>query len=148
MTRFTTFRNHSKQLLQKTALPLAFWLGFWQLAALSVGKELLLPSPLATAARLAELAVTEDFWRSALISLGRILGGFLADSVFEPFMASGSAFAGFLHRLVGYGNGSGMAVMFLCTSLCGTLFSLFCYRSKGMDELRAPLKKRGGEIEG
>ena len=81
MTRFTTFRNHSKQLLQKTALPLAFWLGFWQLAALSVGKELLLPSPLATAARLAELAVTEDFWRSALISLGRILGGFLAGAL-------------------------------------------------------------------
>lgn len=74
----------------------------------------------------------------SFIPVGILLGGFLADSVFEPFMASGSAFAGLLHRLVGYGNGSGMAVMFLCTSICGTLFSLLCYRSKGVDELRTP----------
>ena len=74
-----------------------------------------------------------------------LLGGFLADSVFEPFMASGSAFAGLLHRLVGYGSGSGMAVMFLCTSICGALFSIICYRSKGMDELRGSAVKGGAE---
>ena len=79
------------------------------------------------------------------IPLGILLGGFLADSVFEPFMASGSAFAGLLHRLVGYGSGSGMAVMFLCTSICGALFSIICYRSKGMDELRASAVKGGAE---
>lgn len=79
------------------------------------------------------------------IPLGILLGGFLADSVFEPFMASGSAFAGLLHRLVGYGSGSGMAVMFLCTSICGALFSIICYRSRGMDELRASAVKGGAE---
>lgn len=77
------------------------------------------------------------------IPAGILLGGFLADSVFEPFMASDSALAELLHHLVGYGNGSGMAVMFLCTSICGTLFSLLCYRSKGMDELRTPNEKSG-----
>ena len=79
------------------------------------------------------------------IPVGILLGGFLADSVFEPFMASESALAGALHRLVGYGSGSGMAVMFLCTSVCGALFSILCYRSKGMDELRASAPK-GGEV--
>ena len=78
------------------------------------------------------------------IPVGILLGGFLADSVFEPFMASQSAFAGVLQRLVGSGAGSGMAVMFLCTSICGTLFSFLCYRSKGIDELRAPAQDKSG----
>ncbi len=60
----------------------------------------------------------------SLIPAAILLGGILADDVFEPFMAGGSAAAGFLSRIVGVGAGSGMAVMFLITGTLGTLGSL------------------------
>jgi len=62
------------------------------------------------------------------IPVGILLGGFLADYVFEPFMLRDNALTGALHMLVGEGAGSGMAVMFLCTGLLGSLFSLLSYR--------------------
>ena len=59
-----------------------FWLLIWQgasmaLAALYPHGALLLASPLSALARLGELAVTAAFWRTALTSAARILGGFL-----------------------------------------------------------------------
>lgn len=58
------------------------------------------------------------------IPLGILLGGYLADHVFEPFMDSESSMAALLGRIVGSGEGSGMAVMFLCTGICGFLISV------------------------
>lgn len=58
------------------------------------------------------------------IPFGILLGGFLADYVFEPFMAAGSSPALGLEKLVGSGVGSGMAVMFLCTGICGFTVSI------------------------
>lgn len=57
------------------------------------------------------------------IPIGIILGGYLADHVFEPFMRQESGFAGVLAKVVGEGAGSGMAVMFLCTGICGFAIS-------------------------
>jgi DHA3 family macrolide efflux protein-like MFS transporter len=48
--------------------------------------------------------------------VGMFLGGYLADHVFEPFMASASPAAAALARLVGPGPGSGIAVLFLVTA--------------------------------
>lgn len=59
----------------KSILILAFWLVVWEALALLVGKELLLPDPVTVLSRLAELSVTGDFWRTAAVSLGRILLG-------------------------------------------------------------------------
>lgn len=62
------------------------------------------------------------------IPVGILLGGILADYVFEPFMRTGGNIAGLLARLVGTGAGSGMAVMFLCTGICGfTVSVLSCF---------------------
>lgn len=61
--------------LQKIIIPPAIWLGVWQLAALWVGRDLLLPSPLSVVRSLAALAATGNFWLAAIASLGRILGG-------------------------------------------------------------------------
>ncbi len=58
------------------------------------------------------------------IPVGIILGGYLADYVFEPFMASGNRIAEMLGILVGDGAGSGMAAMFLCTGICGFTVSM------------------------
>ena len=62
------------------------------------------------------------------IPLGILLGGWLADRFFEPFMAEGSTLAQQLIPLVGSGAGAGMALMFLCTGLLGGGFSLWIYR--------------------
>ncbi len=59
----------------KAVVPPVFWLGVWQLAALLVGRELLLPGPLAVARALCALAVTGDFWLSALMTLLRVFLG-------------------------------------------------------------------------
>ncbi len=58
------------------------------------------------------------------IPVGIILGGYLADYVFEPFMASESRMSGMLEKIVGNGAGSGMAAMFLCTGVCGFAVSM------------------------
>lgn len=70
------------------------------------------------------------------IPLGILLGGFLADYVFEPFMAGNSALASFLCGLTGGGAGSGMAVMFLCTGISGGLFSMIFYHQKEVKDLQ------------
>lgn len=62
------------------------------------------------------------------IPIGILLGGFLADHVFEPFMQSNAPMAQILRRIVGAGNGGGMAVMFLCTGTLGFLFCVFSYQ--------------------
>lgn len=72
----------------------------------------------------------------SMIPVGILLGGFLADYVFEPFMRTEHALARYLHYIVGYGEGSGMAVMFLCTGFLGFTFSLFAYRRKEIQELK------------
>lgn len=58
-------------------IPLAFWLGVWHLAAVLVGRELLLPTPQAVARSLFSLAATGEFWLSALYTLLRIAAGLL-----------------------------------------------------------------------
>ncbi|MDO4356337.1 MAG: MFS transporter [Clostridia bacterium] len=71
------------------------------------------------------------------IPLGLLLGGQLADRVFEPMMAGTSPLAQALQCAVGAGAGSGVAVMFLITGLLGALTSfaaLFSARFRALDE--------------
>ena len=71
------------------------------------------------------------------IPIGILLGGFLADYVFEPFMlGSKSILAVFLRKLVGTGSGSGMAVMFLCTGILGSTSSILLYNNRNVKLLR------------
>jgi len=56
-----------------------------------------------------------------------ILGGRLADVVFEPAMASGSRFARVFQPLVGSGPGAGMALMFVFSGILGALVGLTGY---------------------
>ena len=72
----------------RRALAAAFWLLLWQLASMSVGQPILLASPLATLARLAELAVTGAFWRAALFTMAHILGGFALASAAGILLAA------------------------------------------------------------
>lgn len=69
----------------------AFWLVVWQLAAVLVGQEILLASPLAVAGRFFELVATASFWRAAAFSLARIFGGFLLGLAVGILLAALSA---------------------------------------------------------
>lgn len=69
------------------------------------------------------------------IPLGILLGGLLADYVFEPFMLKENAVTLCLRMLVGEGAGSSMAVMFLCTGILGALFSFSFYQRKDIRNL-------------
>ena len=65
-----------KKVLLRVLLPLVVWLGLWQLLAMGVGLELLLPGPVRVVERLFARGATALFWRSAFATLGRIfLGG-------------------------------------------------------------------------
>jgi len=64
------------------------------------------------------------------IPVALFLGGFLADNVFEPFMAGNSGMQALFAALVGTGKGSGMAVMFLITGVVGVISSLVCLRNE------------------
>lgn len=70
-----------------------FWLLVWQLAAGAVASPLLLPAPLAVFSRLGELAVTAEFWQTALLSLGRVALGLVWGIVLGVVLAAlGCAF--------------------------------------------------------
>lgn len=69
----------------------ALWLLAWQAAAMLVGQDFLLASPLRVLARLCALARTAAFWRAALFSMARILGGFLAGLILGVLAAALSA---------------------------------------------------------
>ena len=56
---------------------IAFWLLLWQIAAMAVGRDFLLASPLTVLLCLWELLRTAAFWSAALHSTVRILLGFL-----------------------------------------------------------------------
>ena len=74
--------------LLKIIIPPAVWLGVWQLAALWVGMDLLLPSPVSVARSLAALAATGGFWLAAAASLGRIFGGLVLGCVLGGLLAA------------------------------------------------------------
>lgn len=71
----------------KIAIPLVFWLGVWQFAAVRVGQELLLPTPVAVWQSLITLAATAEFWLSALYTLGRVVLGLLGGMILGSLLA-------------------------------------------------------------
>lgn len=84
MTSTTAADAAVRRLTQRAARPLlvvVFWIAVWQVAALTVGQELVLASPGRVLARLAELVVTVDFWATVGHSFTRISAGFLAAAV-------------------------------------------------------------------
>jgi MFS family permease len=56
-----------------------------------------------------------------------IMGGRLADAVFEPAMASGGRFAQLFQPLVGSGPGAGMSLLFIFSGILGAIVGLIGY---------------------
>ncbi len=67
------------------------------------------------------------------IPLGYLAGGFLADTVFEPFMADRSGTI--LNQLFGTGKGSGAAFLFAVIGIMGVIICVIFSRLKAMRRL-------------
>lgn len=97
MTPSTTSRNPNRNRLLRAVIPLAFWLGVWQLAAFLVDLRtdghgaLLLPYPMLVAGRLWALAGQAAFWQSAAVTLGRIFGGFAIGAAVGALVAAATS---------------------------------------------------------
>lgn len=72
--------GRAKKILQAMAAAL-FWLAIWQAAAAAVGRELLLPSPAAAFGALAEKLGEMKFWHSVVLSVARVMLGFVSGIV-------------------------------------------------------------------
>jgi len=65
-----------------------FWLGVWQAAAVAIGQEVFLVSPVQAIGTLVELLPQAEFWQRIGFSAGRILLGFGLGVVVSGFLAA------------------------------------------------------------
>lgn len=71
--------------------------------------------------------------------IGYLAAGPLADKLLEPAMQPGGALANVFGGLLGTGPGAGMAFMFLCTSIAGTIICLSGYLFKKVRQIETDL---------
>ena len=95
----STMSPKGKKTLFRVAIPLAVWLGVWQLASWWVGRDLLLPSPASVAACLVELSQTGEFWLSAVSTLARVVGGLVGGVVLGTLLAFLTHFSTWADRI-------------------------------------------------
>lgn len=81
----STLRNNR---VLRILLPTVFWLAVWQIAAIIVGQELLIPTPFAVLKRFCELVMTQGFWIAAGMSLMRIFVGAFAGGLLGIILAA------------------------------------------------------------
>lgn len=68
-----------------------FWLCFWQVGSLIIGKEILIVSPIKVIERLGQLVIETEFWKSIYFSFFRISLGFLCACIVGILLAALSA---------------------------------------------------------
>ncbi|MCL1822721.1 MAG: MFS transporter [Oscillospiraceae bacterium] len=76
-----------------------------------------------------------DTIQYSTIPVGLLLGGLLADRVFEPFMETASPVQQILSFAFGAEKGSGLAVMFFIVGMIGFITSFVCLRNPKYREL-------------
>ncbi|MCC6601558.1 MAG: MFS transporter [Anaerolineae bacterium] len=77
--------------------------------------------------------------QTAMMPLGYLVAGPMADRWLEPAMQPGSALANSLGWLVGTGPGAGMGLMFVATAVLGSLMSLSGYLLPDVREVETRL---------
>ena len=78
--------KQNKQFFRRL-LAVAFWLAVWQAAAMAIGQEVFLVSPVQALRTLVQLLPRADFWQRVCFSSGRILLGFGLGAVFSVVLA-------------------------------------------------------------
>lgn len=79
--------NRSKKSRKKGLVAVVFWLAVWQAAAMLVGQEVFLVSPVQALRTLVQLLPQADFWQRIGFSAGRILLGFVLGAVSSVLLA-------------------------------------------------------------
>lgn len=74
----------------RTLAVVGFWLALWQLAAMAIGHDLLLVSPVEVVLHLGALVPTAEFWSAVGYSFGRIVLGFVLAVVIGTGLAAGA----------------------------------------------------------
>ncbi len=80
-----------------------------------------------------------NMFQQAFLPIGYLLGGYLADNIFEPVMTTNTVINHVFKGLVGSGKGSGMALMFLVTGILGAITCLSGFLFKGLRNLETSL---------
>ena len=78
--------KQNKQFFRRL-LAVAFWLAVWQAAAMAIGQEVFLVSPVQALRTLVQLLPRADFWQRVGFSSGRILLGFVLGAVVSVVLA-------------------------------------------------------------
>lgn len=76
------------------------WLCVWQAASMAVGQELLLPSPIQTVRRLAEMTCTLEFYGIILRTLARVMIGTFIAVILGIIIAVFSAAVPLIHNII------------------------------------------------
>ena len=84
----------------KKILSRIFWLLLWQLAAMKVGKELILPSPFAVIRALGNIIVTGKFWLNTSITIVRVLSGYCLGVILAVLLAIATCSSELLDALI------------------------------------------------
>lgn len=103
----------------------AAWLVIWQLIHTVIGKEVLIPAPLAVLSRLAELAVQGEFWQHIGLSLLKILIGYLSALLFGGILGILTARSRLLDALL-----SPAAKIIRATPVASFIILMFVFLSK------------------
>lgn len=86
MKKDKTLRVYANKLGTKVFV-IGFWLILWELANVSIGQEILLPSPVAVIRTLFLLVQSLDFWQTILFSSLRIITGFVLALILGTLLA-------------------------------------------------------------
>ena len=79
--------SNKRKILERT-VAIIFWLAVWHIAALVIGVDMILPSPIIVAQLLSSLVTTKEFWNSVVFSISRMGAGFLLALVVSIILAA------------------------------------------------------------
>ncbi len=96
----STRPNKQKNRIFTTLAAALFWLGVWQLFAMLIHQELILPSPLNVLKTLGKLMLTRRFYQNTLTTLGRILAGYLLGILLSCLLAFLTCTSRYAHALL------------------------------------------------
>lgn len=69
------------------------------------------------------------------IPIGNLLGGFLSDKLFEAFMHKSGTVQTFFAKMVGHGDGSGIALIYVCLGFIGLVECCLFKENKNLRKL-------------
>ena len=96
-------RKSPKEIVKRILISIgvfAFWIGVWQIIYITVGMDVIIPSPLGTAKRIGELLITGDFWIITASSVLRILTGYLCGILLGLLLAGVTYASSFAYNLM------------------------------------------------